>query len=146
MMADLSDGLVGTGDKNYFFLKSLDERLHYTIKDNLGAIWDSYHFEQRLTKKELARVMRLLNKEAGDYVIAPENTNMGLSAGFAVYKIGIEGMEYTADAVLRFTEKQLPANVNWVKMAEMYMGERNLELLVLMGIDKPVPDRSRYDY
>ena len=108
--------------------------------------WGLYHCDQKLTEEELARVMGLLNTEAGDYAIAHVNTNMGFSAGLIVCKIETVAMEYTAEVVLCFTERQFPAKVNWEKMAEVYMGERNLELLALIGIDKPVPDQSRYDY
>ena len=144
-MADLSNRLAEIGENDSFF-KTLDERLHYTSKDGFGAIWDQYNSKQRLTEEELARVMGLLNTEAGDYAIAPVNINMGFSAGLIVCKIETVAMEYTAEVVLSFIEKQLPATVNWNKMAEVYMGKRNLELLYLIGMENPSPNHSRYDY
>lgn len=141
------------GDES--FLRSLDQRLHYVqegtgIANMSGAIittsFDVYYQDQRITPREMARMLRLLNTKEGDYAITPINTNMGLSAGFSVIRISTAGTLHPAETVLSFTKRQLPAAVSWESMAETYMGKRNLELLAVIEIEKPVPDQGRYDY
>ena len=141
--------------KDEAFLQDLDARLHYIeegtgLANRSGATinlkLEGYNQEEKLTEEEMARLLKLINTVAGDYALAPCNTNMGLSAGFALWWIMVAGMLHTAECALSFTERQLPETVAWETMAEAYMGERNLELLGIIGIERPVPNKSRYDY
>lgn len=135
------------------FLQSLDQRLHYIASDRFTpnmfraarqVTHNKYNQEEKLTATELDHILNVMNKE--HFALYPINTNFGLSAGFAVCQITLEGMLTLAEPILQFTVKQLPSEVNWLRMSECYMSERNKELLKIAGLDEPQHSQEYYSY
>jgi hypothetical protein len=138
-------------DDDREFLQTLDKKLHYTAESSNLTLrpdykpykWDLYHHDMRMTGDELERVIGLMNDES--YAIMPIVTDMTIGHGFSVIWIDPYGCERPR-SVLKFLERQMPNSTTWEQMAECYMGEMNLELLDMIGAEKPDPKMSSYNY
>lgn len=134
-------------DRN--FLKSIDARVSLHTKGTyMGREVTSRSSVEgeKLTESEMEKILSLMNGD--DYVICPQNMNMGFMAGIviATAESQASGMPLTSQSLLSFTDKQFPKGYTWGKVAKVYMGERNLELLSMIGIPEPKRSKSHYDY
>ncbi len=131
------------------FLRSIDARVSRTNEGTYCGHPITYHLSvkgEKVTGSEMERILSLANGD--DYVIMPVNTDMGFSAAIVVATAESQapGLPLTSERLLTVTAKQFPASRPWERVAEVYMGPRNLELLAQIGISQPSPNQSRYDY
>ncbi len=103
---------------------------------------------ERLTQSEFERLCKYL--DTGDFAIIPEN--FIFNPGFMVYRIYRErerASEFTADHVLKLYKQQLPEQVTWEQMANIYMRTKNIGLLNLVKLasfGEPQRVESHYEY
>jgi hypothetical protein len=131
------------------FLEGIDARVSRMEKGTYGNQPITYRMsadDEALTENEMERILSLMNGD--DYVISPQNMNMGFRAGIVVATAEAQapGLPLDSRWLLSFTDKQFPASYTWEQVADVYMGPRNLELLAQIGAEAPDPRKSRYDY
>jgi hypothetical protein len=129
------------------FLQELDERTH---KISLGTYVGQpvgYHLttDARLSSDEVGRILNAVRTH--NLLLFPTTTNFGFRISFSVVRAEqpTPGVDPDLECLLLFGEKQLPPEHSWETLSEVFLGERNRELMDLYGLP-PIRDRVHYEY
>ncbi|MBR9682466.1 MAG: hypothetical protein GOV02_02220 [Candidatus Aenigmarchaeota archaeon] len=134
------------------YLSSVDNRVHY-IQTIDGGFYDgfqrhAYHEDQKISDDEIKQVLKIITDFRMPFV--PFSTSFDI--WFGVYDSDNKGFFQDAgDMRLVFNEKQLPEGYNFDKLSEIFLTDRNKELLKFFGLDKEhnikkMKDRSNFTY
>jgi hypothetical protein len=101
-----------------------------------------------MSPQEADRMLSLFNQLSGRFAIAPEN--FIFNVGFRVYAVDrtdTDARELNYRTLFDFRDSQFPDGYDWERVADVFMNERNLDVLRLMNVlEMPIRDRTRYEY
>lgn len=153
MWVELSSMGKSLGE-NIEFLRALDKRVHYIIKERTLKLHcrDSYetrdvdkYYTTTMDAGSLERALGIVKKE--DLVFFPYNTEYGFSIGFCVAQIEAQalGVQPEVTPILQFLERQLPEEYGWDRLSKVFLRTRNKELITYAGLE-PIHDFAHYCY
>jgi len=145
---------IAKGNPNLEFLVKLNFKLHSPIRQcttpRRGSIGPKI-YEYRdysdyvMRAKEIQKVFGIVQAE--ELLFYPLNTNMGFSVGFQVTHAlqHAPQIESQLTPLLTFVEKQLPLNYDFDRLSQVFLSERNKELLSYFKRPK-IEKRDHYTY
>ena len=128
------------------FLRTLDDKLHYTIPSSYQKnkwsvpepiIAHRYYTNANMETAEAERLLRIVKRSA--LILYPEISPGGFLTLFCVRD------PLTQNDVLRFLEKQLPPEFDWNTMKSVFMRPVNYALGWISKLDIR-DDHAHYDY
>lgn len=129
------------------FLKGLDARVR-SVERVRDKVWRRSYIEEytkrTISENEIEKVLQVVQDE--NLLFFPINTNRGFSVGFQV----MDGKEFAPgvqelELLLRFKEEQLPESYDFRRLSEMFLRERNQQLIEYFKLE-PIRERSYYTY
>ncbi len=137
------------------YLSSIDARVHYIETCDSGPYRGcqrhAYHRDKKINENEIKNILKIIKEFEMPFV----PIDMGGYAdhiAFGVYDSSNKGViADSGEQCLVFSEKQLPDGYNFDKLSEIFLMERNKELLKFFGLNdihsiEKMERRSNYTY